>query len=676
MKITSVRTRLLVWLLPFFILFFAILSGVSYYFSTVALTKNVNETALAINSDYSHQIRGIINERVIELEALANNGVIRSNSDIPQIVNLLAETSKQTGFFDNINCLKPNGIGVRLDGSTTNVSDREYVKAVVSTHKTYISDPGLTRGTNKLGIIIAVPVLDKGQLTGIITGNVSLDRVTGLINDSKFMESGFAFIIDNSGVMLAYPKQPEFNGKLNVLQKKIDAQFNTKLAEVDENFDKLFEQAKAGKQVIGQYKSFDGIKHVGVFAPIELPGGQQWIAVVSAPETEVTAEAGKLAKTMTIISLLFIMVALVFITYISKSFVKPIKMIRDESILLASGDLRDRAIEIDSADEIGQLAAGFHDMRIKLSNLVRQVHDQSEKVSDSSAKLTEGAQQSAEASNQVAGSITQIADGTAATASSAAKISVIAEQMSESTEQVSLAAHQVSEIAQSTSQQAKEGRKSVENAVMQMQQIGQGSQAVETAINDLAKGSQEITEIVNLISEIAGQTNLLALNAAIEAARAGEQGRGFAVVADEVRKLAEQSNQAAQQIGTLIQRNQVNMDHAIAASQDGAEGIKTGIIVVNSTGEIFGEIVDSIVQLSQQINEISGSIQKMVENSKVFVTSLKEVDKISKENAGEAETISAATQEQSASMEEIASASQILANMAVELKASVEKFRV
>ncbi|MBU2699575.1 methyl-accepting chemotaxis protein [Sporomusaceae bacterium BoRhaA] len=499
MKITSVRTRLLVLLLPFFILFFAILSGVSYYFSTAALTKNVNKAAIAINSDYSHQIRGIINERVIELEALANNGIIRSNSDVPQIVKLLAETHKQTGAFDNINCLKPSGTGVRFDGSTTNVSDREYVKEVVSTKKIYISNPGLTRGTNKLGIIIAVPVLDNGQLTGIITGNVSLDRVTSLINDSKFMESGFASIIHNSGIVLANPKQPELNGKLNISQKKIDAELNTKLTEVDENFSKLFEQAKGGKQVIGQYKNFDGVKHVGVLAPIELPGGQQWIAVVSAPETEVTAETGKLAKTMIIISLLFIIIAVVFIAYISKSFAKPIQLIRDECILLANGDLRDQAAEIHSDDEIGQLAKGFCDMRVNLRNLVRQVQAQSENVSASSEELTAGAQQSAEASSQVACSITQIANGTAATASSAAKIAVIAERMSDSTEQVSFAAHQVSEIAQSASRQAEEGRKSVEHAVAQMQQIGQGSQAVETAINDLAKGSQEITEIVNLI---------------------------------------------------------------------------------------------------------------------------------------------------------------------------------
>ncbi|MBU2699576.1 methyl-accepting chemotaxis protein [Sporomusaceae bacterium BoRhaA] len=168
----------------------------------------------------------------------------------------------------------------------------------------------------------------------------------------------------------------------------------------------------------------------------------------------------------------------------------------------------------------------------------------------------------------------------------------------------------------------------------------------------------------------------MALNAAIEAARAGEHGRGFAVVAEEVRKLAEQSNQATQQIGTLIQRNQFNMDHAIAATQDGAEGVITGITVVNSTGETFRKIVNSIVQLSQQINDISSSINQMVENSNVLVTSMKEVEKISKENAGETETVSAATQEQSASMEEIASASQTLANMAVELKASVEKFMV
>lgn len=676
MKVTSVRTRLLIFFLSIIITSFVILSGISYYFSTKALTQSVNDSVISISSDYSHQIKALIDDRVRELEALAANEIIQSNTDMPHIVKILADTKKRTGVFDNLNCLKPDGTGVRFDGSVTNVSDRDYVKNVVSTKRVYISDPGLTRGTGKLGIIIAVPVIQNGTLTGIITGNVSLEHVTELVKDSKFKDTGFITILDNSGVILAHAQKPELNGKINVTKKNIDPELKTKVPEVDERLTRLFEMANSGNRISGKYTNFDGVEHIGMFSPLPLAGGKTWITVVSAPENEVTAETNGLARTLIFVSLLCIIFAVILIIIFSKKFAEPIRLIRDECDLLSKGDLRDRTVKVDSSDEIGQLARGFCAMRDNIRGLVSQMQKQADHLADSSVELSASAEQSAQASQQVAVSITKIAEGTSDTSVSANRIAGIAEQISGTTAEISKAAGEVAAIAQKTSKQAEDGLSSVEEAIKQMHEIGKGSRAVETAVSELAKGSQEISEIVTLISQIAGQTNLLALNAAIEAARAGENGRGFAVVAEEVRKLAEQSNQAAQEIGTLIARNHVNMEQAITATQTGAEGIKTGIAVVNLTGDTFKEIVQSILQLSGQINDIAVSINNMAASSKRLVVSICEVDKITKENAAEAETVSAATEEQSASMEEVAAASRSLSNLATELQESVKRFLV
>ncbi|MDR3565278.1 MAG: methyl-accepting chemotaxis protein, partial [Negativicutes bacterium] len=450
-----------------------------------------------------------------------------------------------------------------------------------------------------------------------------------------------------------------------------------KETELDDRIIALFKKvSESGKQAQGKYVFVDGVSRVAVYTPIDLPGGQRWIMIVSAPEAEVTREAATLGKTALSISLVLLLLAMVFIVVISRRFAKPIALIRDECLLLTQGDFREREAKVHSEDEIGQLAGGFRQMRTNLRGLVTQVQSQADQVAAAAEELTASAQQSADAANQVAGSITEIAQGTDKQAAAANKITEVAEEMSASTEQITATAREVSGIAGSTSQEAEQGRRAVEEAIGQMTQIGQGSEAVQSAIAELAHGSQEISEIVTLIATIAGQTNLLALNAAIEAARAGEHGRGFAVVAEEVRKLAEQSNQAAQQIEALIRRNQTNMDQAVVATQAGTSGVKAGVTVVNTAGETFRKIAGSVIQLSTQIKDISESMEQMASASQTLVSSIQDVDKVSRENAAEAQMVSAATEEQSASMEEIASSSQGLAKLAGDLQAAVAKFRV
>lgn len=671
---SSIRAKLLIILLPFFVISFGVLSGISYYLSQQNLGKSVDETAAATGKDYANRIQASILNEMTKLEDLASVPAIRNANDNPQIVEALDEAYKRIGNFDTINLIFLSGQAIRPDGTIFSLVDREYFKKVVATKKAYVSDPVLTRLTGKISVVLAVPVMNNGQLTGVLIGTYPVDRISGLVKEVAFKESGYGFVCDDSGIVIAHPLKPEFLNKLDLAKKKVDPELKLGETELDDKLLNLFKDGKE-KQVLGKY-SFGGVSQIGVFTPIDLPGDQRWVMIVTAPEAEVTKQTATMARTMIVASLAFLVIAVVFVVIFSKRFARPIQLIRDECLLLAQGDFRERDARVDSHDEIGQLAAGFRDMRTALQGLVKKVQYQAEQVAASSEELTAGAQQSANAANQVAGSIGEIAQGTERQAASAGRITSVVENISSSTEQVSVTARDLTEIAKNTSREAEEGSRAVGEAVGQMELIGKGSEAVQTAIAELAKGSQEISEIVNLISTIAGQTNLLALNAAIEAARAGEHGRGFAVVAEEVRKLAEESNQAAQQIGALIQKNQTNMDKAVAATQAGTEGVKAGVAVVNSTGDTFRKIAAAVIGLSEQIREIAESINQLASGGQTLVSSIVEIDKISKENAAEAQTVSAATEEQSASMQEIASSSQNLAKLAGNLQEIVAKFRV
>jgi methyl-accepting chemotaxis protein len=677
MNIKSTQVKLLIVLLPCFILSFGVLSSISYYISQKSLNKSINEMGMAVGNEYSTRVKSEVDEMVLHLEDVASLPLVRKGGDQERILEALTEVYERTGSYDNIVYMTPDGTAVHQDGSKANIADRDYVKKVISTKKPYVSQPMVSRQTGKLAVVFCVPVLYNGQLTGVLAATYQLERISGLIKDLKFMNTGDGAIVDQSGMLLGHPKMPELVGKLSYTEKTINPELTLHQTELDERQISLFKQvAKSGQQAEGQYTFVDGVKQVAVGTAIDLPGGERWVMVVAAPESEVTLEETTLAKTMLMVSLMLIMLVVLLIVVISKRFVKPIGLVRDECLLLSQGDFREREATVDSQDEIGQLAQGFREMRNTLRSLVTKVQIKAEQVAASSEGLTSSAQQSADAANQVAGSIVEIAEGTQTQAGSASRISVVAKDMSASAEQVSGAMQHVVEIARSTSQEAELGRQVVVQATDQMGIIGQGSDIVQTAITELAKGSSEIREIVDLITTIAGQTNLLALNAAIEAARAGEHGRGFAVVAEEVRKLAEQSNQAAQKIGTLIQRNQNNMDQAVTATQAGNAGVKAGVALVNSAGETFKKIVGSIIQLSDQIKEISESINGMASGNHTLVSAIQEIDKASSKNASEAQTVSAATEEQSASMQEIASSSQGLAKLASDLQDAVVKFRV
>jgi methyl-accepting chemotaxis protein len=269
-----------------------------------------------------------------------------------------------------------------------------------------------------------------------------------------------------------------------------------------------------------------------------------------------------------------------------------------------------------------------------------------------------------------------VAEGSEEQLVAANETSTVAKQISASIQEIAANANQVASQSAKAADKAKDGGKTVEKAVLQMSQIERTVTSSAEVVAKLGERSKEIGQIVDTISGIAGQTNLLALNAAIEAARAGEAGRGFAVVAEEVRKLAEQSQQSTGQIAALIGEIQGDTDRAVTAMNDGTREVTTGAGAVNAAGTAFCEIVDLVNEVSRKISGISAAIQQMAADSQYIVSSVNKIDDLGVKSVTEAQCVSAAAEEQLASMEEIASSSQALATLAQDLQQSVSSFRI
>ena len=417
-----------------------------------------------------------------------------------------------------------------------------------------------------------------------------------------------------------------------------------------------------------------GVVNQAIYEPILAEGGNViGMFFLGVPNTPYEAMIAEFEMNLTIFVLLEAVLAGCLIFFMARRITRPIERLAAAAGVVASGNLAVK-IEARSADEVGSLAKAMQTMVSSLNALIRKVTLTTEQVAASSQELAATSEQSSQASHQVAENVTEMAHGAAVQLEAVDEASAVIGAMTETLRNIEAKVRGAAETCRKTSLAAADGYTALHAAIQQMRTIE--TTVVESAgvVVTLGGKSKEIGQIVDAISAIAGQTNLLALNAAIEAARAGEQGRGFAVVADEVRKLAEQSHASAGQIATLIREIQAETDKAVAAMSQGTREVKTGGELAAAAGQGFGQITSLIEEFSQQVGIMATDVEAMERSSKIVVAVVGRIRGISSETVKQTQTVSAATEEQSAAIGEVASSSQALAKLATELQLEVAKF--
>ena len=360
---------------------------------------------------------------------------------------------------------------------------------------------------------------------------------------------------------------------------------------------------------------------------------------------------------------------------LSRAVRRPLKILADGAALYSQGDLT-RTILVSSRDEIGEVGAAMNRMQDHLKSLVLNIRQKSTLLAQAAGQLGANADQSADSANSVAEAISEVAAGADKQNGTIAKVMSNVTKNAEDVRCMGQQAAGAADRSKEVAHKAEDGEIAAERAVNQMDQIEETVERSAAVVAKLGTMSQEIGHIVETISDIAGQTNLLALNAAIEAARAGESGRGFSVVAEEVRKLAEQSDQAAQQIATLIGGIQAETENAVAVMAAGTREVRTGAEVVRTAGRSFQEINELVAAVSDQVRAISESFGSLAEGNTQILQAMHDLKSIGEAASQQTQNVSAATEEQSAAMQEIASAGHELTRYAEELQQAVDQFKV
>lgn len=371
-----------------------------------------------------------------------------------------------------------------------------------------------------------------------------------------------------------------------------------------------------------------------------------------------------------------VLVSSIIARLISKNIASPVRKMTRALNKLAKGQFAIEPVTLKNQDEIGDMSHAFNDMVLDLRALIVNARFSAEQLAGHAEELSASAEESLAASETVA-DITE-----KNIISSDVQVKTVKDSATAMDEMVT-SLDRITDDNEAMLLSSNEVVRLVDDGVALMLDFTKQMHSITTTIehsteimHEMADHSEQIRTVTSLITVIAEQTNLLALNAAIEAARAGEHGKGFAVVADEVRKLAEQSKQSAEEIGRMIDTMMNNVDKAVRSTEDNNERVAEGMIVTEKTETVFTQISGAVKDMSEKSITVATAVEQIRAMTDEMANSLSTVEMLAQEAATEAQSSNAATEEQLAAVGEISTSSQTLAELAETLHGNMARFNV
>lgn len=443
---------------------------------------------------------------------------------------------------------------------------------------------------------------------------------------------------------------------------------------------------ESSREVVGLFREGKTAEAIALFREETIPavnGVRSNLGKIKELEMEHVAQLDKeMAELDSFINLLLLIttllsfvIAIIISISLNRMITKPIVHIAGVAEEVAGGDLT-KEVVINRSDELGQLAKSFNTMIMKLKELVLSIDQESDRVVHASSILKNSSEENGKMADEIAANMSNLAEGNENTAKEIDVLSDASTKLKEGGTDLLNNVETTFDIAKKSEDAAVNGQEAISKAIQQLDIVSETVNFATDAIEKLGKRSSQIGEMVQLIEGIATQTNLLALNAAIEAARAGEHGAGFAVVAEQVRKLAEESAEAAGQITSLIEDIESETTVTVNSMNVNVEEVEKQVDVINNAGDFLKNIVTLSGETREQVEEIKNFAGNLQEETQKMADAIDSIAAVAEENAASAEEVSAFTEEQTATIEEVAASADELQEMARKLKSMIEKFRI